>query len=287
MKSSVLLSVGVAVVVTFAAPLLVLLFKSSADPSFAPAVRAVRIFIWTYPFYGVNKMLQDYYLGCNTPKMTYLVSTLESLVFTILAVVVLGKLFGEDGVWFGFVVGEALAVIVTLMVIAIKKKRIPRRAEDMLFLPEEFDTVKHCDWSATNMDEMKEASIEAKAFMLEHGAEADKAALVGQFLVDLGEVLVLWGAEDSERFHADIRLVCNPDNSQLSTHNNSKLSTLNSQLSWTIRVRDDRKQFDLQKWQAVHSEEEEKHVSIRTMDKMSKESSFAYTMGMNYLFVTI
>ena len=76
------------------------------------------------------------------------------------------------------------------------------------------------------MDEMKEASIEAKAFMLEHGAEADKAALVGQFLVDLGEVLVLWGAEDSERFHADIRLVCNPDNSQLSTHNNSKLSTL-------------------------------------------------------------
>ena len=287
MKSSVLLSVGVAVVVTFAAPLLVLLFKSSADPSFAPAVRAVRIFIWTYPFYGVNKMLQDYYLGCNTPKMTYLVSTLESLVFTILAVVVLGKLFGEDGVWFGFVVGEALAVIVTLMVIAIKKKRIPRRAEDMLFLPEEFDTVKHCDWSATNMDEMKEASIEAKAFMLEHGAEADKAALVGQFLVDLGEVLVLWGVEDSERFHADIRLVCNPDNSQLTTHNNSKLSTLNSQLSWTIRVRDDRKQFDLQKWQAVHSEEEEKHVSIRTMDKMSKESSFAYTMGLNYLFVTI
>lgn len=165
----------------------------------------------------------------------------------------------------------------------------------MLFLPEEFDTVKHADWSATNLDEMKEASSEAKALMLELGAKEDKAALVGQFLVDLGEVLVLWGAEDSERFHADIRLVCTPDNSQLSSPIDSRQRTSqrrndmgDSQLSCTICVRDDRKQFDLQKWQAVHSEEEEKkHVSIRTMDKTAKESSFAFTMGMNYLFVTI
>ena len=98
----------------------------------------------------------------------------------------------------------------------------------------------------------------------------------------------LWQKGWAERNGGNIVInITDQLNSKLSPPNNSKLSTLNSQLSWTIRVRDDRKQFDLQKWQAVHSEEEEKHVSIRTMDKMSKESSFAYTMGMNYLFVTI
>ena len=57
--------------------------------------------------------------------------------------------------------------------------------------------------------------------------------------------------------------------------------------SWAIRVRDNLKPFDLEKWQAVHSDADQRHVALHSLVRDAKESSYTYTMGMNYLFVTI
>lgn len=52
-------------------------------------------------------------------------------------------------------------------------------------------------------------------------------------------------------------------------------------------MRDNLKPFDLDKWQAVHSDANQRHVALHTIVKEAKESSYTYTMGLNYLFVTI
>ena len=285
MKSSVFVSILIVAVVMVAAPVLVLLFKSSSDPSFDSAVHALRIIIWMYPFYSFNKMLQDYYLGCNATRMTYLVSTLENLIFIIAAVLVLGNLFGEDGVWYGFVVGEVLAVLATVIIIAIMKKRVPSTAEDMQFLPALFDKVQTTarDWSATTLDQVKVASSDAKDFMLELGAGESDAALMTQFLNDMGDIFTRWGETDDKQNYIDIRLVGIPElDEDGNPIDEQKMTT------WKLRLRDNCKQFDAQKWKEIYQKDvPEQYSGIHTMAQKAKEISYAYTINLNYMFVTI
>lgn len=285
LKSSVLVSILIVAVVLVAAPVLVLLFKSSDDPSFDSAVHALRIIIWMYPFYSFNKMLQDYYLGCNSTRMTYLVSTLENLIFVIAAVLVLGHLFGEDGVWYGFVVGEALAVLATTLIIAVMKKRIPRTAEDMQFLPTLFDKVQSTarDWSATTIDEVKVASSGAKDFMLGLSAGESDAALLAQFIDDMGEVFTRWGETDGKQNYIDIRLVGIPELNEDGTPKDEKKME-----TWKLRLRDNCKQFDAQKWIEIYQKDvPEQYTGIHSMAEKAKEISYAYTINLNYMFVTM
>lgn len=284
LKSSVIISILIVAVVMVAAPVLVLLFKSSSDPSYDSAVHALRIIIWMYPFYSFNKMLQDYYLGSNATRMTYLVSTLENLIFIIAAVLVLGKLFGEDGVWYGFVVGEVLAVLATIVIIAIMKKRVPRTSEDMLFLPALFDKVQTTarDWSATSIGEVNEAAGEAKSFMMELGAGESDAALMEQFIQDLGNVITRWDDFDGKRHYIDIRMVGIPELDENGTPKDEhKMET------WKLRLRDNCKQFDAQKWNEIYHDDPMQYPGIQAVSQKAKEISYAYTINLNYLFVTI
>lgn len=272
LMNAVVAGILIVPVVYLTAPLLVQLFMDSDSPAFDKSVHVLCIYVLIFPFYGINKMLQDFYLGCDSIRLTYLTTLLENLVCIILAVSVLGYFFGEDGVWFGFVVGEALATLCTYLFVAIAKKRIPRTAEDMLFLPEVFDQVRNTalEWSVTTSEDMKETSREAKAFMLEHGSDEKKADLMAEYIEEIGGIVTLWGADSGKRYYADFRLVGEPESDK-----------------WTIRVRDNSKQFDLQKWQTVHSDVEQKNYAIRTVDQMAKDSNFSYTLEMNYLFLTL
>lgn len=283
LKRSVLFGFLITAVVMVIAPLLVLPFKSSSDPSFGTTVHALRIFVWMFPLYGVNKMLQDFYLGSNNIKLTFVFSLLENLVFIILSVMVLGRFFGEEGVWCGFVVGEALAVVVTLLIITVKKKRVPRTVDDFLFLPELYDKVETTAhiWSAASLDDIKVASREAKDFMMGLGADAPKAELLSRFIEEVGDVITLWAADERKQPLINIRLVGIPVFAEDGSPNMDKMGT------WAIRVRDNLKPFDLDKWQAVHSDANQRHVALHTIVKEAKESSYTYTMGLNYLFVTI
>ena len=179
--------------------------------------------------------------------------------------------------------GEVLAVVITIAIITIKKRRVPRTAEDMQFLPTLYDTVMTTarEWSATTKEDMNEVSREVKEFMLELGSDEEKAALLSRFVEEMGTVITLWGNEDHKQHYTDIRLVGIPVFSDDGTPKEKEIDR------WVLRIRDNCQQFDLEKWQAVHSEEEKTFKAIHTVDQQAKESSYAYTLGLNYLFVTI
>jgi Na+-driven multidrug efflux pump len=297
LAGSVLAGVAIAAAVTAFAPPLVSLFKPASDPAFDATVHALRIYIWYCPFYAINKMLRDFYLACGTTRMSYLICTLENLVFTIVAVVVLGRLFGADGVWWGIVAGEALTVAAMAVVIAAAKKRIPRRAEDMLFLNPLMDTAKATtrEWSATTFAAVNESAAEARDFMISLGAPEADADLMGRFIEEVGSVTTRWAAARGLRlgdalkkpgpdrpFYLDIRLVgippLSPDFKPLS----DKMAT------WKLRLRDNGHQFDLKEWGALHDGNDPiKNPAIHAMTERSPENSYSYTLGLNYLFITL
>ena len=196
LKSVIVVGLIISVVGTLASPALVSLYFDSNDAAFDTAVQAFAIYVWLFPFYGINKMLQDYYLGCNSIRMTYIINTLENLVFVILAVVVLGALFGEVGVWWGLVVGEVLAILTTLLIIIFRKHRLPHTFDDIHFLSPLFGLMAENvrEWSATDLDQMKTASHEARDYMLEKGASEADATLVANSMEEIGELITSLGS---------------------------------------------------------------------------------------------
>ncbi len=297
LRNAVLSGVAIAALATAFAPLLVQMFKSPGDPAFAPTVHALRIYIWYCPFYAVNKMLRDFYLACRTTRMSYLICTLENLVYTIAAVVVLGRLFGADGVWWGIVAGEALTVVSLAAVIAVAKKRIPRRAADMLFLNPLMDKAKANtrEWSSTTYTGVNESAAEARAFMISLGAPEADADLMRSFIEEVGAVTTRWAAARGLRlgdvppkpgpdrpFYLDIRLVGIPPLGPNFTPLSDKMAT------WKLRIRDNGPQFDLSAWGALHDGDDPIHTpGIRAMTARSPDNTYTYTLGLNYLFITL
>lgn len=223
----------IAVIATVGAPLLIMLFVSPADAAYETAVRSLRIYVWFYPLYALNRVLQSYYLGCNAVRMSYLISTLENLLFICLSVVVLGKYLGADGVWMGFIVGELLTLIVTAVVIAVVKRRIPRSISDYIYLPRHFDSAESCSYngSATTMDEVLEISRAAEQFMRSHDADGAQAMLVCLSIEEMGGNIIRWGFADGRKHSIDFRLVGTD--------------------GWTLRIRDNCGRFDPVNWPHV------------------------------------
>ena len=64
--------------------------------------------------FGYNVMVQTLSLSVGNEKITTILSTLENVIFANLAIILLPKIFGLDGVWYAFLVGELLALIFSL-----------------------------------------------------------------------------------------------------------------------------------------------------------------------------
>lgn len=258
----------IAVLATAGAPLLIMLFVSPADAAYETAVRSLRIYVWFYPLYALNRVLQSYYLGCNAVRMSYLISTLENLLFICLSVVVLGHWFGADGVWLGFIVGELLTLLVTAVVIAVMKHRMPRTISDYSYLPKHFDSAAACTYncSATTMEEVLEISRTAEQFMLSHNANGAQAMLVCLSIEEMGGNIIRWGFTDGKKHSIDFRLVGTD--------------------GWTLRIRDNCGRFDPVNWLKLHADEDKtRNMGIRTVCAIASDVSYANTLGMNYLFV--
>lgn len=187
-----------------AAHFLVSLFITGDDAVFETAVTALRIFIWYLPLYAINNIFQKYYLGVNALTMTYLSSALENLLFVCLLGAILGMLYGETGVWAAFVLAEILALASLVLVIALRKKAIPRTIDDFLCLPTDFQRRKTFTGSATNVNEVVNLSEAARLFLLNNDATGREAMLVALSIEEKGGNIIRWGFGDGRKHSIDV-----------------------------------------------------------------------------------
>ena len=60
---------------------------------------------------GMNLTTTVYYQSVEVPKYSNLLCIFRSVIFLPISVFVLGKIFGIDGIWLGFLVSELLSMI--------------------------------------------------------------------------------------------------------------------------------------------------------------------------------
>ncbi|MGL5512163.1 MAG: hypothetical protein ACRDBM_02850, partial [Sporomusa sp.] len=82
-----------------------------------------RIFSISFLFTGINIFGSAFFTALNNGLISALISFLRTLVFQIAAVLLLPIWLGLNGIWLAIIVAETLAMIITIILFAIKKKQ--------------------------------------------------------------------------------------------------------------------------------------------------------------------
>ena len=248
------------------APILVRLFMNDAGEALETTVEALRIYIWYLPLFAINNIFQKYYLGVNALSLTYLSSAMENLLFVCLLGTFFGLIYGETGVWTAFVFAEILAIFGLVLVIALRKKAIPRTLDDFLYLPTNFQRGKIFTGSATNMNEVINLSEATRLFLLSNGVSKREAMLVALSIEEMGKNIIRWGGGDGRKHSIDI--------------------LVRKDESLTLRIRDDCAPFDPVEWLKIHQDNDKlKNIGIRMICNLATEARYSRTLGLNYLFL--
>ena len=236
--------------ITFlAAPILVRLFMNGEGEALETTIAALRIYIWYLPLFAINNIFQKYYLGVNALSLTYL-----------------GLIYGETGVWAAFVFAEILAIFGLVLIIALRKKAIPRTPDDFLCLPTNFQRGKIFTGSATNMNEVINLSEATRLFLLSNGVSKREAMLVALSIEEMGKNIIRWGFGDGRKHSIDI--------------------LVRKDESLTLRLRDDCAPFDPVEWLKIHQDNDKlKNIGIRMICNLATEARYSRTLGLNYLFL--
>jgi putative MATE family efflux protein len=85
-------------------------------------VHAFDIYSYSFLFAGVAIFGSAFFTALNDGLTSALISFLRTLVFQIAAVLILPLVWKLDGIWMSIIVAEIMAVVVTVMFFAIKRK---------------------------------------------------------------------------------------------------------------------------------------------------------------------
>ena len=125
-KSLTLLGLGgllmLAVAQLFARPL-AMIFVSYSESLTEMTVHGFRIFACSFLFMGFAIFGSGFFTALNDGLTSALISFLRSLVFQIGAVLLLPMIWEIDGVWISVVIADLMALALSMMFMAIKRKK--------------------------------------------------------------------------------------------------------------------------------------------------------------------
>lgn len=81
------------------------------------------IYSFSFLFSGTAIFGSSFFTALNDGLTSALISFLRTLVFQIAAVIIFPLLFGIDGIWLSIVAAEAMAFLITLLFVIIKRKK--------------------------------------------------------------------------------------------------------------------------------------------------------------------
>ena len=99
------------------------LFVGYDKELFALTCRGFFIYSFSFLFSGIAIFGSSFFTALNDGLTSALISFLRTLVFQIVAVLLLPLWFDIDGIWYSIVVAEIMAVIITIVFLALKRKK--------------------------------------------------------------------------------------------------------------------------------------------------------------------
>ena len=231
------------------------------------AVKAFRCFILCTVFYSFNVVLKSHYQAVRREVMVYAYVFLDNFAMIALSGFVLGHLFGLDGVWFSYLTGEIITLLIFCILILFLTKRGPSFLERAALLPKDFDRepLLIYEQSIGNMEEVVNASEAGRIACMEAGCPARIANYVSLAVEEMAGNVVRYGFRDNKRYSIDLRISKNAD-------------------EWVMRIRDNCGSFNpIDYVRLLNDEDPVSHIGIKMVNQLSGRMEYINSMNMNNL----
>jgi putative MATE family efflux protein len=252
---------------------LVRLFLDTNPDAESMAIWGLRVFSLCLIPSTLNAAFKKYYQAIGRIKFSETISIAQNFLFPAIIVILFGNLFGENAVWWFYLIGETLALTyITIMVMLISKKRF-FSLDSFICLPYDFgskpeDTIEFAIYDKAGINA---ASSAASVFCAQKGLTRRKCMYAGLCIEEMGNNIIEHGFEGNGKNRIDIRLVKKND-------------------SMLIRIRDNCKDFDPVKYMKMNQEQigdPGSHIGIRMTLKMVKNVQYVNSLGLNNLTLEI
>lgn len=252
---------------------LVSLYLNPAEEAFPLAVDALRWLALSFPFMGWSRCVGSYLQGIEKNVQAIILSLLDEMILLLLCAVVLGKIWGIQGIFASFVVSQMLAVLLVNLQAFLRRDRRYGGMEAFLGVPPSFGVPpeNRLVRTVTTLEEVWALSAEAMDYCLDHGISRRKAYMASLYIEEMGNIMMLYGFNDGKPHHLEVRL---------SLHQGEVI----------LRLRDDCRRFDIRE-KAAHWEEDPLHpettFGVRMVMKGCKILQYDNSLKTNNLLVVL
>lgn len=164
---SVLFGLVVAVFFILFAPLLAKSMGLTDPDSIEKAVKGVRLFALSLPFFSISYMMISQYVAVREIAVAVAYEWSKSLILPAAFIFIFGKLFGFQGIWAAFIPGEILTILIfSLGVLLFSKK------EKSIWLLEDNRYPTHSRSYYVSEQTAVEARDDVEHFLLKNGISA-------------------------------------------------------------------------------------------------------------------
>lgn len=269
LKSQTITSI-IGVCLIFTSSLVARLFVGDSDNinivAFALVCYAISI-----PLVAINIMYVSYLNGIGKKVLSSVFSFLGRAGLILVTAFIMTRLFGTVGLFISYPLSELLMIFTALGYVAVKKRTLRLRIEDVLLLPEDFGYSEDQEFSCaiTSVEEAVAASERTRQFCLSRGVEAKKAYHTSLAMEEMAVNIIQHAFGDGKKHCVDVRVIVTDD-------------------STILRVRDDCAKFDPKEYLKLHERHREDPTScigLRLMFAGSKSVDYVNSMNMNNLII--
>ncbi|MBQ5805042.1 MAG: ATP-binding protein, partial [Erysipelotrichaceae bacterium] len=169
-----------------------------------------------------------------------------------------------------YTISEIITLSVLCLTAVFRKKKLLINVDDLLNLPEEFDTANKYSISVRKLSEVVEVSRNIEAFCKDKGIDRRRAMLAGLCMEEMAGNVVEHGFEKDRKENTIDIFTC-IENNEVS-----------------LRLRDNCVPFDPNsRVEMFNPEDPCKNIGIRMVSKIAKEMNYHVNFGMNILTIKL
>lgn len=263
------------IIVCIAADPLCRLFGVQDEAAVGMSVTAVRYAVIGGIFGSVNCLFLYYYQSIGKIWISNIITAARSCIYVVLFILPAKNVLGVTAVWVSSLAAEGFTLATLILLVWLMGRKFPGRIRSYLFLPKEFQMENPIyEISIRNdLDVVITLSARIHEFCREHGVEERKAYYAALCIEEMAANVVRYGFQKNGRHFLDIRVMI--DNGSV-----------------FFRMRDDGVRFNPFEYIEMKRIDEEdryllKNIGIRMIKRLAVEMDYRYSVGLNYLFVTI
>lgn len=233
------------------------------------ATRAVRCLALFLPMCGCNVILIKYLQSASKMVAVHIMTFFQRMAALTLTTMVLGHLFGINGIFAAIPVSEALVLIGYLVIVLlINRKKDFWNA--VLMIPDGFgyNAENSLSVSITTVEEAVALSDQIKSFCLVHQFDMQKSTFSALCMEELATNIILNGfTADDKKHHCDIRVMIDSD-------------------GVVFRLRDDCPYFNIrERYDSIAQDDFDAGLSIRMVFALAKDIKYINIFNTNTLII--